>query len=532
MTLPKRSLKVFLCHSHSDVEAVRFLYTRLTRDGVDAWLDKEKLLPGQDWELEIRKAVREADVVVVCLSKQFNQRGFRQKEVRLALDTAMEMPEGEIFIIPARLEECETLESLKKWHWVDLFEQDGYDRLLRALYSRGERIGAITYSLKKSDFIAERDRKVKFLRSQAAKLEEDSDWTAALEIYRQIQSIDPNASVDEKITEVSRRGQAGEIPVNTTQKNRLEKPSSWLATASIGVLLLCCLASVVGGGWYAWSNLMPGVETPTQTPETVNTDEAPVAIQTDKAEVTAAPTIEGDMVLIPAGEFSMGSQDGDPDEAPVHTVSLDAFYIDMYEVTNLQYQACMDVGGCPSQTTEYSRTHPNYFSNPEFANYPVIHVSWDMANAYCQWVGGRLPTEAEWEKAARGTDGLIYPWGNGFGDTLVNFCDKNCPFGWAFGQADDGYADTAPVDAFPEGVSPYGVFNLSGNVSEWVQDEYNSYPGGDPALSADYGTGLRVYRGGAWTDNYLDVRAVNRMFITPGMVADNLGIRCVKDVGQ
>lgn len=142
MPQPKRPLKVFLCHAHADRDAVHALYTHLTNDGVDAWLDKEKLLPGQDWELEIRKAVREADVVVVCLSKQFNQAGFRQKEVRLALDTAMEMPEGEIFIIPARLEECDNLESLRKWHWVDLFE-DGYEMLMRALKARASSIDAI-----------------------------------------------------------------------------------------------------------------------------------------------------------------------------------------------------------------------------------------------------------------------------------------------------------------------------------------------------------------------------------------------------
>ena len=137
----KRPLKVFLCHAHADRDAVRDLYTRLTNDGVDAWLDKEKLLPGQDWELEIRKAVREADVVVVCLSKQFNQAGFRQKEVRLALDTAMEKPEGEIFIIPAKLEQCENLESLKRWHEVNLFENDGYEMLMRALRAQAEKIG-------------------------------------------------------------------------------------------------------------------------------------------------------------------------------------------------------------------------------------------------------------------------------------------------------------------------------------------------------------------------------------------------------
>jgi hypothetical protein len=139
----KRPLKVFLCHAHADRDAVRALYNRLVKDGVDAWFDKEKLLPGQDWELEIRKAVRESDVVVVCLSKQFNQAGFRQKEVRLALDTAMEKPEGEIFIIPARLEECDNLESLRKWHWVDLFEDDGYEMLMRALRARADKIGAI-----------------------------------------------------------------------------------------------------------------------------------------------------------------------------------------------------------------------------------------------------------------------------------------------------------------------------------------------------------------------------------------------------
>ncbi len=149
MPEPKRPIKVFLCHAHADRDTVRALYTRLTQDGVNAWLDKAKLLPGQDWELEIRKAVREADVVVVCLSKQFNQAGFRQKEVRLALDTAMEKPEGEIFIIPARLEECDNLESLRKWHWVDLFEEDGYEMLMRAFRARADRIGA-TLQLKKN----------------------------------------------------------------------------------------------------------------------------------------------------------------------------------------------------------------------------------------------------------------------------------------------------------------------------------------------------------------------------------------------
>jgi RNA recognition motif-containing protein len=139
----KRLLQVFLCYAHSDVNAVQALYQRLKNDRVDIWLDKESLLPGVDWEYEIQKAVRQSDVVVVCLSKNFNQEGFRQKEVRLALETAMRQPEGEIFIIPARLEECDNLASLRKWHWVNLFEPDGYERLMRALRVRAQKVGAV-----------------------------------------------------------------------------------------------------------------------------------------------------------------------------------------------------------------------------------------------------------------------------------------------------------------------------------------------------------------------------------------------------
>jgi len=138
----QRPLKVFLCHAHSDAAAVRALYSRLKADGVDAWLDKENIVAGQDWEYEIRKAVRESDIVIVCLSKQFNQKGYRQNEVRSALEEANLQPEGEIFIIPARLEECDYLESLRRFHGVDLFEDRGYEYLMRALRLRAEKIGA------------------------------------------------------------------------------------------------------------------------------------------------------------------------------------------------------------------------------------------------------------------------------------------------------------------------------------------------------------------------------------------------------
>lgn len=151
MTETKRPLKVFLCHAHSDKDTVKALYDRLTQDGVDAWLDKEKLLGGADWDYEIRNAVRGSDIVIVCHSKQFNQRGYRQKEVKIALEEADLLPKGEIFIIPVRLEECEVLDDLKRWHWVDLFEDNGYENLMRALRARANKIGA-TLQIKRSWF--------------------------------------------------------------------------------------------------------------------------------------------------------------------------------------------------------------------------------------------------------------------------------------------------------------------------------------------------------------------------------------------
>ncbi len=143
MPEPKRPLKVFLCHAHADRDAVRALYTRLTNDGVDAWLDKEKLLPGQEWKSEIERAVREADVVIVCLSNGFNKEGFRQKEVVWALDKAEEKLDGTIYIIPVLLENCEIPHRLAKYHVVDLFEVNGYEKLFNALKFRSKEVDAI-----------------------------------------------------------------------------------------------------------------------------------------------------------------------------------------------------------------------------------------------------------------------------------------------------------------------------------------------------------------------------------------------------
>ena len=218
------------------------------------------------------------------------------------------------------------------------------------------------------------------------------------------------------------------------------------------------------------------------------------------------------MVYVPAGEFIMGSDEGDSDEQPVHTVYLDAFYIDRTEVTNAQYRECVEAGACdtPADT--------RYYDNADYAQHPVIWVSWNDADAYCRWVGKRLPTEAEWEKAARGTDGRTYPWGEGID------CD-HAQYGECAGQ-------TVPVGSKSKGVSPYGALDMAGNVWEWVTDWYDSdyyarSPFQDPQGpdSGDY----RVRRGGSWGSYVWYVRTAFRFYYHPSIAGNLVGFRCAQE---
>jgi formylglycine-generating enzyme required for sulfatase activity len=219
------------------------------------------------------------------------------------------------------------------------------------------------------------------------------------------------------------------------------------------------------------------------------------------------------------------------DEEPPHSIYLDSFYMDKYEVSNTAYRACVKEGACLPPTSRDSAIHFGYFEDPRYAEYPVIYVNWSMASAYCAWRGARLPTEAEWEKAARGADSRKYPWGDSFGQMKANFCDSQCPEPWNLGTFFDGYAETAPVDAFGSGASPYGILNLAGNVWEWVSDEYNaSYQANSPASdpSAQPGSDRRVARGGSWQDPGWATLASFRFSFPASQSGSAIGFRCAR----
>jgi formylglycine-generating enzyme required for sulfatase activity len=226
------------------------------------------------------------------------------------------------------------------------------------------------------------------------------------------------------------------------------------------------------------------------------------------------------MVHVPAGDFYMGSSDSDAsadgDEKPMHPVSLDDFWIDKYEVTNADFARFVEAMGYQTDAEKEGLSRNWRDAAEGQDNHPVVYVSWNDAGAYCEWVGKRLPTEAEWEKAARGTDGKIWPWGNDWDEDKVN-------------SSEAGPGHTTAVGSYPDGASPYDCMDMAGNAWEWVADRYQgdyyqaapdrNPPGPDQGVS-------RVVRGGSWALPQRLGRCAGRFEFIPEVSRDDLGFRC------
>jgi formylglycine-generating enzyme required for sulfatase activity len=227
------------------------------------------------------------------------------------------------------------------------------------------------------------------------------------------------------------------------------------------------------------------------------------------------------MVYVPGGECWVGSDESDPQagtaEKPRSKVSLDAFWIDRTEVTNAQYRRCEEAGSCSPPNSKRSGTIEEYYGNPEHDDYPVVNVTWRQTQAYAEWVGGRLPTEAEWEYAARGQEGRTYPWGERVPDeSLLNYGNN--------------VRDARSVGTYPEGQSWCGALDMGGNVWEWTQSKFWEYPydatDGRDDLHGDDG---RVLRGGAFDNDRKYVRCAWRRINGPDDHDEYSGFRIVLD---
>ncbi len=268
---------------------------------------------------------------------------------------------------------------------------------------------------------------------------------------------------------------------------------------------------------------------PTLTPTPLSSPTAPPDPNPEDFSDTDPSGNSIPMRLVPAGEFTMGSTDddveadlaeclkqhdeircgsGDYASTPLHQVELDAFYMDQYEITNALYKACVDADVCYPPTELYIwPSYEPYYGEAKFDNYPVIFVNWGMASTYCGWRSARLPTKAAWDKAARGTDGRTYPWGEGIDHTKAHY----------------GVSGTTEVGSYERGVSPYGIYDMVGNVCEWTDDWYAAYPGNMTANSK-YGTRFRVTRCG--DSGVLGLSA--RSHDIPDSGTTGIGFRCAR----
>jgi formylglycine-generating enzyme required for sulfatase activity len=570
MPEPKRPLKVFLCHSSQDKPIVFELYKRLlAEDWIDPWLDKEKLKPGQDFDSEIEKAIESADAVVAFISKSaVSKTGYIQKELKLIYNAAMFKPEGMVFAIPLRLEECDPPYSLKLWHWADYFgdeKEKTYKSLLKSL----EIIYGNTSQI---DAEEEQEAKLKRLESQAVQCELRGDFWNASRTWYEIKAIDSLfPRVDVKIKELERelrlfsgdkqcRNCGSIIPASTRYcpicgRNYFTRMKPWgEIKLVIGAISLLLIVSVV-----VRLLMAPSIEKRLH-PMPVATETATATITLTSKSITPSKTIEPSqtptkviiptatpvvfnphpdstdyidfhgvpMRLVPKGTFTMGADNVFPVMSPAHTVKLTAYYIDKFEVTNKLYMACVDAGKCSAPKQFNSKTRAEYYGNTSFDNYPVIFVTWEMANKYCQnWRGAELPTEAQWEMAASGADfnfqQNIYPWqANIISETYSNYKRKE--------------GDTTPVGNYQLGKSPYEIYDMSGNVWEWVRDSINPdspYYGDPDGVLNPLGApdnGFKIIRGGGWNNTEEENLRVDFRGYQLGIsfIRDNLGFRCAR----
>ncbi|MAT96922.1 MAG: hypothetical protein CL608_07250 [Anaerolineaceae bacterium] len=315
----------------------------------------------------------------------------------------------------------------------------------------------------------------------------------------------------------------------------------------VALVVILALVLLIGAV-FTWSGLRGENET-AEAEATATLESAIVAAMTSLAPTPSplpAPTLPptpspeplitdtgARMVFMPGGLFRMGTDEGEADERPSHLVRMDPFFIDETEVTNGQYAQCVAAGVCAPPGSSSAPIPPGYYEDPDYADFPVIQVSWYNAETFCDWRGGRLPSEAEWEMAA-GFDPnqsivLRYPWGDAFDGTKVNFCDASCASGGRDSSVDDGFRIVAPVGSFVDGRSPIGAYDMAGNVMEWVSDWYDrryyesstdTNPLGPPEGE------FKAIRGGSWLSSTDDLSVVTRSSFDPSVKRDNLGFRC------
>ena len=354
--------------------------------------------------------------------------------------------------------------------------------------------------------------------------------------YSTVDQIEPN-----RAPSIQSRQVAPERQPIQAKKKPIQLSGKVIGFGLGGLAVLIFIIGLVSG-WFS-----PKISGSTTSPilTEVAATEAPFGIGSTMISQKDNMTL----VYVPAGDFQMGSSDGVGSEAehPLHQVYLDAYWIDQTEVTNDMYSMFVNETGYITEVekkgdsdiyanktwqsvsgADWQHPHGPESSLSGLENHPVVHVTWNDANAYCMWAGRRLPTEAEWEKAARGIWSGTYPWGQDppSGD-LVNFADVNTNFDQSDPTTNDGYSETAPVGSYPRGASPFGVYDMAGNVFEWVADWYSTdnyqvYTNPQGPSTGEF----KIWKGGAWNSGFDPLRSAYRAWNNSAPESNILGFRC------
>ena len=372
--------KVFISYSRIDMDFVKTLAEDLENQGFDIWYDLTDIDAGDRWAQEIQEGISESEIFAIVVSPNSLKSEWVEKEFLFASKRGLK-------IVPLLYEMCELPIWLMNIQYVDIVGRNykrNFQQILDAFNDFGQR---------------EEDREDDTSRKEPRKVIEKSQipWIVG--------------------------GVIGVVAIlaaifwpRAAQPEPTEIPASETPTAVVIEVL----------------------PTETETPTATETEISPSSTSMPAGTATPIPAISrAEMIFIPAGSFLMGSDDGEKDEGPLHKVRLDAFYIDKYEVTNVQYKECVDDVGTSACDLPTNRRD---YLDSKYSDHPVFFVDWDKAAAYCEWRGARLPTEAEWEKAARGTETANYPWGYGKLDAKkLNFCDMNCTNAWKDKTINDKY---------------------------------------------------------------------------------------------
>ena len=567
---PDKQRRTFISYSRINKDFALELAKELKLEGFDVWLDQLDIPLGARWDREVEKALKESEIFLIILTSASVASENVLDEIGYAIDSGKR-------ILPILLEECEIPLRLRRFQYVDFTNKsfsDGVESakgLLRGLIAQpttprsGGVVGqqaqteaerrAKAEATRKAKEETERKAKEEAQRLIAQKSEADRKAKEDAERKEKEETQRLAAQKDEANRKLKEKADVDRIvpkePQAESQRQEIEPEKApnklGLVPVVIGVIMATFIIVFfwIKPGKPSSPTPLPDTPTPAET-EAVPTTVAPTAthpVATLSPQINDAQDVP--MVLVPAGTFTMGSDSetvlaackalGVPgcrledyqDESPPHKVYLDDYYIDQFEVTNARYAACVHAGMCEKPKVDSSKYQSNYYNNSKYDNYPVLFVNWEMAMAYCDWREARLPTEAEWEKAARGTDARTYPWGERIDCTYANF------LGAPGGCAGD---NIIAVGSYESGNSPYGAYDMAGNIIEWVADWYDKEYYTTLPVDVTNPTGpdtgsQRVMRGGAWDFSALGVRSANRDSRNPN-AAGYSGFRCARSVSQ